>query len=246
MSRKRCSWQFLVAGLIPSLTIVIWGVLRSPQNAFDDAFITYRYADNLRNGLGLVYNPGEWVLGTTAPFYAVMLGALSSLGATVEWWGHWVSVIGWIVSAWAALGQLWQRQRHTAGVVAALLIAVLPVIGPALGMETSFLLALLLLTSWAWMSDRNILASILSAIAVLTRQDAVLFVGLLFIARLVNRKRVLWREALLLTALVLPGSSMLFGAMAPFCLTVHSPKSTRINSWRSEGVTASPCSCCFT
>ena len=204
MSRKRCSWQFLAAGLIPTLIIITWGVLRSPQNAFDDAFITYRYANNFRNGLGLVYNPGEWVLGTTAPFYAVMLGALSSLGATVEWLGHWVSVIGWIVSAWAALGQLWQRQRHFAGAVAALLIAVLPLIGPALGMETSFLLALLLLTSWAWMSDRNILAPILSAAAVLTRQDAVLFVGLLFIARSISKKRVLWREALLLTALVLP------------------------------------------
>ena len=204
MSRKQCSWQFLVAGLFPSLIIITWGVLRSPQNAFDDAFITYRYADNLRNGLGLVYNPGEWVLGTTAPFYAVMLGALSSLGATVEWWGHWVSVFGWIVSAWAALGQLWQRQRHIAGAVAAFLIAVLPLIGPALGMETSFLLALLLLTSWAWMSDRNILAPLLSAIAVLTRQDAVLFVGLLCIARSVSNKRFLWREALLSTALVLP------------------------------------------
>ena len=183
MRRKQGSWLFLMAGLIPMLVIMAWGMLRSPQNAFDDAFITYRYADNLRNGLGLVYNPGEWILGTTAPFYAMLLGILSSLGETVEWWGHWVSVLGWIVGAWAALGQLWQRQRYVAGAVAALLIAVLPLIVPALGMETSFLLALLLLTSWAWMSDRRILAPILSAIAILTRQDAVLFVCLLFIAR---------------------------------------------------------------
>ena len=116
----------------------------------DDAFITYRYADNLRNGLGLVYEPGKWVLGTTSPFYAALLGVLSRFGATVEWWG--IRSRSWgIVSAWAALGQLWQRQRFVAGAIAAFLIAILPLIVPTLGMETAFLLALLLLTSWAWM-----------------------------------------------------------------------------------------------
>ena len=33
----------------------------------DDAYITFRYARNLLAGNGLVYNPGEWVLGTTTP-----------------------------------------------------------------------------------------------------------------------------------------------------------------------------------
>ena len=84
MRPKYCSWLFLIAGLTSTLIIVAWGLLRSPQNAFDNAFITYRYADNLRSGLGLVYNPGEWVLGTTAPLYAVLLAVLSSFGATVE------------------------------------------------------------------------------------------------------------------------------------------------------------------
>ncbi len=30
--------------------------------AYDDPFITFRYARNLRAGLGFVYNPGERVL----------------------------------------------------------------------------------------------------------------------------------------------------------------------------------------
>ena len=33
----------------------------------DDAYITYRYARNLADGAGFVYNPGERVLGTTPP-----------------------------------------------------------------------------------------------------------------------------------------------------------------------------------
>src|SRR5690242_9325867 len=51
-------------------------------HAIDDAYITFRYARNLADGLGLVYNPGEWVLGTTAPLWALILGAGYRLGLT--------------------------------------------------------------------------------------------------------------------------------------------------------------------
>jgi hypothetical protein len=47
----------------------------------DDAYITFRYARNLAEGLGLVYNPGEWVLGTTAPLWAIVLAAGYRIGA---------------------------------------------------------------------------------------------------------------------------------------------------------------------
>ena len=40
--------------------------------SYDDAFITYRYAYNLATGQGFVYNPGEWFMGTTAPFYGML------------------------------------------------------------------------------------------------------------------------------------------------------------------------------
>jgi hypothetical protein len=39
---------------------------------FDDAFITYRYAQNLFYGHGLIYNMHEKVLGTTAPLFAIL------------------------------------------------------------------------------------------------------------------------------------------------------------------------------
>lgn len=56
--------------------------------SYDDAFITYRYARNWSEGNGLVFNPGEVVLGTTAPGYALVLGALSTAtGISVPGWG---------------------------------------------------------------------------------------------------------------------------------------------------------------
>jgi arabinofuranosyltransferase len=41
----------------------------------DDAYITYRYAENLANGMGMVYNAGERVLGTTTILFTLMLAA---------------------------------------------------------------------------------------------------------------------------------------------------------------------------
>ena len=48
----------------------------------DDGFITYRYARNLAEGHGLVFNPSERHLGTTAPGLAVLLGLLATVSST--------------------------------------------------------------------------------------------------------------------------------------------------------------------
>lgn len=47
----------------------------------DDAFIAFRYVDNLREGHGLVYNPGERVEGYTCFLWIMLLAGLFSLGA---------------------------------------------------------------------------------------------------------------------------------------------------------------------
>lgn len=64
--------------------------------SYDDAFITYRYADNVASGEGLTYNPGERVLGTTAPGYAALLAAVSYLtrwvGIGIPEWGSLLSI----------------------------------------------------------------------------------------------------------------------------------------------------------
>ncbi len=48
----------------------------------DDAYITFRYARNLAEGAGLVYNAGERVLGTSAPLFALLLAGLHRLTGT--------------------------------------------------------------------------------------------------------------------------------------------------------------------
>ena len=45
----------------------------------DDAFITFRYAENIAAGEGFVYNLGERVLGTSTPLFTFILSTLSML-----------------------------------------------------------------------------------------------------------------------------------------------------------------------
>ena len=43
---------------------------------FDDAYITFRYGQNLAMGRGLVFNPGERVMGSTSPGGALLAAAI--------------------------------------------------------------------------------------------------------------------------------------------------------------------------
>jgi len=55
-----------------------------PPNTVDDAYITFRYARNLIEGVGFVYNPGERVMGTTTPAYAFLLALLAQLSGFTD------------------------------------------------------------------------------------------------------------------------------------------------------------------
>ncbi|MBZ0295216.1 MAG: hypothetical protein K8L99_21815, partial [Anaerolineae bacterium] len=68
---------YAIPALLLLLSLAIW-LLLMHQFRLDDSFITYRYARNLAQGQGLVYNQGDAVLSTTAPLYAMLL-ALGSL-----------------------------------------------------------------------------------------------------------------------------------------------------------------------
>ena len=52
-------------------------------STFDDAYITYRYARNVAEGIGLVYNIHEKVLGTTAPLFALIGSVPAWLGISL-------------------------------------------------------------------------------------------------------------------------------------------------------------------
>lgn len=213
--RKYVKWMrpaVFASAFLSVVLIFYWGVSRAPQDAFDDAYITYRYADNFRRGLGLVYNPGEWVLGTTTPLFALLLGGLGLVVSDLEVLGHWVGVVGWMLAALLTVLFFWQEKRPIAALIAPLLVAVQPTFYTSLGMETPLLVALMLAVAVFWLRGNNKKAVILAALLILTRYDSSLW--LLIVGLEVARRRrqagqswinaLPWREGLATLGLTLP------------------------------------------
>jgi hypothetical protein len=57
------SLALVICRSIGSITLPVYG----------DAFITFRYAKNLAQGLGFVYQPRQWVLGVTSPAFGILI-----------------------------------------------------------------------------------------------------------------------------------------------------------------------------
>lgn len=156
----------------------------------DDAYITFRYAQNLLEGHGMVYNPGEAVLGTTTPVYTLLLASSSVLTGRA---GAALPQTAVIVNALAdglncALLVLLGRRLSwgLAGIFASLAWAIAPwsvtfAIG---GMETSVFVACMLATFYFHSKEQPARAALLGALSLLTRPDALLFLLPLVVERL--------------------------------------------------------------
>ena len=202
---RMTTWDY---SLLVALSGVLVFVIASahPLAAVDDAFITYRYADNLRHGLGFVYNSGEAVLGTTTPLFGLLLGTIGWLFSGVEMAsiGFWLSGVAWIASVWmTAFFFIGLRQPITA-LIAALFVAIQPVMLSHLGMETSLVIFFMLASAWAWHQERWVWAVVCSALLILTRQDGALWVLLLGAEAWRRQKRLPWKETVTTIALCLP------------------------------------------
>ncbi len=77
-------WPVAISALL-GLVLLLVAQTTHPIVPSEDAYITFRYARNLAEGHGLVWNPGEDpVEGSTEFLWAVMLGAGHRLGLEVE------------------------------------------------------------------------------------------------------------------------------------------------------------------
>jgi hypothetical protein len=147
----------------------------------DDAYITFRYARNIVNGIGFVYNPAERVMGTTTPLYTLLMAGLSFLLRTSNYppMAIWINALtdGATCALLVSLGQAISGHRRV-GIAAGLLYTIAPfsvtfAIG---GMETSVFVLLLCLTALLYLRGATFWP-FTAALALLTRPDALIFVG---------------------------------------------------------------------
>jgi hypothetical protein len=68
----------------------------------DDAYIHYRFADNLAHGRGFAFNPGEPTPGSTAPLWVVLLAAGEIAGLSPVLVSKLLGALSFVACAWLA------------------------------------------------------------------------------------------------------------------------------------------------
>ena len=142
--------------------------------AYDDPFITYRYAHNIVRGLGFVYNPGERVMSTTTPLFTLVLAAVSPLWSDLP---RLANLIGAMSLALGALLLYWMAdilKEPVVGWAGLLLYPTSPLLLHSLGSETPLYVAFCLACFVFYWRSSYILTAIFCALAILTRPDGLL------------------------------------------------------------------------
>ncbi|XXT23539.1 hypothetical protein WME94_18545 [Sorangium sp. So ce429] len=192
------AWLQIALGLVAPMLITIVAALRVSSFTIDDAYISFRYAENLARGNGLVYNVGERVEGYTNFLWTVLLAAAVKVGATP-------TAASKVLGAACACGALVptyllsQRLRRFSNVpcLATWLLATSILFSgyAVFGLETPLFLLLTLAGTELFLREEDAAAAgdgaraarafpwsgVVFALAALTRPEAPLFLGLLVI-----------------------------------------------------------------
>lgn len=186
---------------------------------YDDAWIHFRYSENIARGNGFVFNEGEKVLGSGGVLWNLLLAGLAlimpaqtlSLGASVL---NYLALLGCVLVLWLAL-------RGTVPSWLALVIAGAVVAhGPLLvssigGMETVLLCLLYFLSFWALARERYTLAAVFAGAAVCFRVESLALMAATWLATWIYRRRETWRAlgvSLLLPLIVYSWTWIYFGS----------------------------------
>ena len=236
--------HLVVGFVLPALALVA-SMLSLRALTIDDSYISYRYAQNLASGLGLVYNAGERIEGYTNFLWTLLLALGVRAHASPD-------VVAKLLGAFSAVGALGMtyllsarlRPLGRAPVLSTWLFATSSVLGgyAVFGLETLLFIFLVLAGAEVMLGEDDAraayadrregpprrgshlpLSGLVFALAGLTRPEAPLYIGIfmLFLGR-----RFLGRQNLLRGALfVLPLTAHLlwrhsyYGAWLPNTLS---------------------------
>ena len=183
---------FEIAALLVTVVVCRFLVTKSCA-VYDDAFITWRYARHMAEGLGLVFNPGEsWepVLGTTTPLFGVLLAGCSRLGLGIPESSLGISILADGVTA-VLLALLLRRDRVAAVVTLVGFAAFPPLARIAVGgMEVSLFCMLGVLASYLHGRGKLLGAGTAAALCTCVRPEGVLLILVLGLENLRQPRRL--------------------------------------------------------
>ena len=173
----------------------------------DDAFISFRYAENFAAGHGLVFNPGERVEGYTTFLWVLILALGKAVGLRVVSLSQ---ILGALFALATVLLLLFahrfnSRVSESGALLAALFLGTCGVFTPwpSSGMEVSLFtfLVLLSLLYHFLLAEREtptigqlFLLGVFLALSALTRPEGLLVAGLVLADRLLKGRATRWRN----------------------------------------------------
>jgi hypothetical protein len=210
--------------LLASLACAVWGwVACSTRISLEDAYITFRYARNIVQGNGFVYNIGERVLGTTSPLQTVLLALLGEITgpdtipavASVL-----MPLFGVAAGALAYLALVALGVRRAGAALGAALLYLHPLVlkMSLSGLETPLVLFLMASSLYFVSRRRPMAAAIAVALLTLARVDGLIWGGILGATALLTRRSRPLRAVVAFLAVIAPWlvfSWLYFGSILP-------------------------------
>jgi hypothetical protein len=228
--------QFVNYSLLLIYILCLTGLLYSVMSnyAYDDPYITYRYASQIAHGQGFVYNPGERVLSTTTPLFAMLLAAGSFVWPDIP---HLANLIGCLSVAFGGLS-LWFLSRvwkqRVVGWAGLWLYPTYALLLQTIGSETPLYLAFCLGAIAAYAYKRYRLTAALAALAVLSRADGILVAAVLAMHYLlIARRPIPWAAVGLFIGMLAPWlifSLAYFGSPLPATLSAKQAQGSMVIS----------------
>ena len=167
-----------VAVVILLMSYVYWDLQQ------DDSYIFYSYAQNIVNGHGYVFNPGERVNATTSPLYTLLLSAGYLLFrclpfVTIPIIGHMFSAASLFALCYLLMESFSSEKSSLFPFILPLVFLTIPLLPAAIGMETFLALMLAMMCIYFYVHGRLLAASLACSCAVLARPDMVLLAGIM-------------------------------------------------------------------
>lgn len=220
--RTAVHWEPYVVVAFGSVTLIVLLTVMAAWG-YDDPYITFRYAKNLLSGHGFVYNPGQRILSTTAPLYAILLAGLGLAWPNIAAVSNAVSASALVLSAGLLFRWSKTYSRGSAGLIAALLLTISPSLLTTFGAETCLYVALIVAGFYAWDRSRPLWAATALAVATMIRPDGLIAAAALALCHLIRRRSVPWRAIVLFVGLVTTfyaGLWLYFGSPIPITFFV--------------------------
>jgi hypothetical protein len=220
MSRARLPDVATLVWLASAGLLVLW-IAAFHDLRVDDAFITFRYGQNLARGMGLVFNPNHRVMGSTSPGESLLSALVYGVAGFQATPGVMAALgcAGWIAQATVVFFVLEERLgRLRAGIVAAGVAVGAAGSAQWVALETNLAAAATLWAVALALRARWVPAAAACALAGLFRPDAYIACAPLAFLCVRELGRAAWRPALALTVLSAPWAvfaTLYFGSPVP-------------------------------